>query len=151
MSTETRFTHANGDVKTDVVIVFIGKIVAAITLFCVALWMLFGIISPQLNLYRANTEKRSAIAEARARSDAAEYEARRAVEIATAEAEADRVRAAGIADANETIAQSLTPEYVRWYFVDRLDDIDGQIIYVPTEAGVPLPEAGRSVKESENG
>jgi type II secretory pathway component PulM len=126
---------------------FTLKALAGGVIFICLVIVVMGAITPQLNLYRANTEKKSAIAEARARSDAAEYEAERAIEIAGAEAEADRIRAEGIADANATIAESLTPAYTQWYFVDRLDDIDGQIIYVPTEAGVPVTEAGRAVDE----
>lgn len=100
---------------------------------------------PQYNLYKANTQKRERIAEAKAESDAAQYTAEKKVEIARADAEADRVRAEGIADANRTIANSLTPEYIRWYFIDRLDDVEGQIIYVPTEGNVPITDAGRAV------
>ena len=106
---------------------------------------------PKYDLYRAETAKRSRVAEARAESDAAQYQADRAVEIAQAEAEADRERAAGIADANRTIANSLTPEYIRWYFIDRLDDVEGQIIYVPTEGNVPITDAGRAVTQPEAG
>lgn len=126
---------------------FVVKVTVGVVVGCVALWLLVAWLSPKLNLYRAETERRAVIAEARAEAEAAQFTAERQVEIATAQAEADRIRAAGIADANATIAESLTPEYVRWYFVDRLDNIDGQIIYVPTEAGVPLPEAGRAVPQ----
>lgn len=118
-----------------------GALVAGI---CLVIWAM-GLIMPRLNLYRAETERRAVIAEQRAESEAAEFRAQREVTIAEAEAERDVIRARGIAEANEVIAASLTPEYIRWLFVDRLDDIDGQIIYVPTEAGVPITEAGRAV------
>lgn len=142
--TETKYVDANGDVKPAPVVWLVTKIVLGIILGLTLIWVALRLISPQLNLYRANTEKRAAIAEARAQSDAAEYTAKRRVEIATADAEADRIRAKGIADAQSLIAESLTPEYVRWYYVDKLDDVEGQIIYVPTEGGIPLPEAGRA-------
>lgn len=104
---------------------------------------------PKYDLYKAETAKRARVAEARAESDAAQYQADRAVEIAAAEADADRERAEGIADAQRTIANSLSPEYIRWYFIDRLDDINGQIVYVPTEGGVPVMEAGRTPQTTE--
>jgi hypothetical protein len=99
---------------------------------------------PKYDLYKAETGKRARVAEARAEADAEQYRADRAVETATAEAEARRIEAEGIRDAQDTIASSLTPEYISWFFIDRLDDIDGQVIYVPTEGGVPVMEAGRT-------
>jgi hypothetical protein len=123
------------------------KITAGVIVGLILLIWGWKYVTPKYNLYRANTEKQAIIKETQARADAARYEAERQVEIARARAEADVIRADGVAEANRLIASSLTPEYVRWYFVDRLDDINGQIIYVPTEAGVPLPEAGRAVEE----
>jgi hypothetical protein len=144
MSKRGYFLNESGDIDAQIVIRFSRNLAIGLVAFCIALWLLIGLVGPQLRLYKANTEKKAAIAEARARADAAEYEAERAVEIATAEAEADRVRAEGIADAQAAIDQTLTSEYIQWYFIDRLDDVEGQIIYVPTEAGVPIPEAGRA-------
>lgn len=145
----SRYFDENDNPKVGPIAWLITKVVGGLFLVILIIWMALRLISPQLNLYKAETEKKAAIAEARAQSDAAKYTAERAIEIATAEAEADRIRAKGIADANALIAKSLTPEYIQWYFVDRLDDVNGQIIYVPTEAGVPVTEAGRAVKEVE--
>lgn len=131
-----RVTH-----YTKLVLRVVGYLAGGIVLI---IWLM-GLVMPRLNLYRAETERRAVIAEQRAESEAAEFRAEREVTIAEAEAERDVIRARGIAEANEVIAASLTPEYIRWLFVDRLDDIDGQIIYVPTEAGVPVTEAGRAV------
>jgi hypothetical protein len=141
---ETRYETADGDIKGGQIVKDVVKVVLGITGFFLVLWVVLSLAAPQLRLYKANTEKKAAIAEARAQSDAAEYTAERKVKIATSEAEADRIRAVGIADANETIASSLTDEYNQWYFIDRLDDVNGQIIYVPTEAGVPITEGGRA-------
>lgn len=92
---------------------------------------------PQYNRYKAETQKKVLIAEARAKADAAKYEADRAVEIAKATAEADRSRAEGIADANRTIAASLTPEYIQWKYVDQMDELAKQaastVVYVPRD------------------
>jgi len=88
---------------------------------------------PQYNLYKASTQKRVAIADAKARSDAAQYEASRQVEIATANANAARIKAQGVADANATIAKTLTPEYIQWLYVDQLDAVaaGAKVIYLP--------------------
>ena len=56
-------------------------------------------------------------------------------------AEAEVIRAQGIADANEIIAGSITDEYIRYKFVEGLNDGNTEVIYVPTEANLPILEA----------
>lgn len=54
--------------------------------------------------------------------------------------EADRrvIEAEGIADANEIISESLSDEYLSWYWIQNLDKHDS-VIYVPvSDTGVPL-------------
>ena len=98
---------------------------------------------PQYNLYKAETMKREKIAEAKANSDSAEYEAERAVEIAQAQAEADIIRAEGIAEANRLISESLTDEYNQWHAVEQLNP-NATTVYVPSDGPLPLPEASRT-------
>ncbi len=105
---------------------------AFVILFIIGIIFLWKLVSPQLNLYQANVEKQAQIAEARAVRDSSSL---------LAEAEVERAR--GVAEANEIIANSITPEYTRWLYVDQLDEIDGQVIYIPTEAGLPILEAER--------
>lgn len=105
--------------------------------------LLFRIVGPQLNLYKANTEKQAVIAEQRAESEAAEYRAKSQVIQAQALADAEVIRAQGIAEANRIIAESITPEYVDYLFVRALETTDNQVIYVATEAGLPVLEASR--------
>ena len=54
----------------------------------------------------------------------------------------DIIRAEGIAEANRIINESLTDQYIRWLFVDKVTEKENQIIYIPTEASVPITEAG---------
>jgi regulator of protease activity HflC (stomatin/prohibitin superfamily) len=72
-------------------------------------------------------------------------DARARAEAATLLAESEVERAKGVAEANRIIADSITPEYTTWLYVDQLDEVianGGQIIYIPTEAGIPILEAG---------
>lgn len=63
---------------------------------------------------------------------------RNEVEVARQEAERKRVEAAGIADSQEIIDESLTDEYLTWYWVDNLDEHDS-VYYVPVgENGQPV-------------
>jgi hypothetical protein len=48
----------------------------------------------------------------------------------TLEAQRKVVEAKGIADAQTIIHQSLTPEYLRWYWITHLKDYDA-VYYVP--------------------
>jgi len=60
------------------------------------------------------------------------------VEVETQEANRKRVEAQGIADSNEIIANSLTQNYLTWYWIQNLDS-HNSVIYVPIgESGLPL-------------
>lgn len=110
--------------------------VAAFVLICVGVWGVFRLVSPQLNLYKANTEREIEVREAKAHRDAA---------VLLAEAEVNRAK--GVAAANELIAESITEEYIRWLYVDQMDQLgDHSVIYIPTEGGIPILEAGRQVQ-----
>lgn len=77
----------------------------------------------------------------------AEYAARSQVTQAQAKADAEVIRARGLAESQDIIASTLTEEYLRYLYIDALAGGNGQIIYVPTEAGLPILEAGRAVTE----
>ena len=119
------------------------KIVAGVTLFLILLIGGCMAVKPQYNLYKANTEKQSVIREQEAQSKAAEFRAISEVTQAEAKAEAEVIRAKGIAEANRIIAESITPEYVNYLYVRALEATQNQVIYVPTEAGLPVLEANR--------
>jgi hypothetical protein len=59
-------------------------------------------------------------------------------------AEADIERAKGVAEANRIIGESLkgNEAYLRWLWVNNLEQTQNSVIYVPTEAGLPILEAG---------
>lgn len=62
--------------------------------------------------------------------------AKKDAEIAVANAE-------GVAKSNAIIADSLTPEYLKYLWITNLDKGNSEIIYVPTEANLPILEANR--------
>lgn len=88
---------------------------------------------------RAEQNKRIAVQEAQAKLDSAKL---------LAEAEVERAK--GISAANKIIAEGLGgPEgYLRWLWIDALNHPakGEQIIYIPTEAGLPILEAGHRAK-----
>jgi hypothetical protein len=66
-------------------------------------------------------------------------------------ADAEILRAKGVAKANQIIGQSLNHNeaYLRYLWIDHLQNEHNQVIYVPTEANLPILEAHRfnAIKE----
>lgn len=62
-------------------------------------------------------------------------------QIASLDAQAEIERAKGVAQSNQIIAEGLkgNEEYLRYLWIQTLDD--NEVIYVPTEANLPILEA----------
>jgi len=60
-------------------------------------------------------------------------------------AEAEVIRAHGVAEANRIIGDSLRENegYLRYLWIHNLAESSNQVIYVPTEANLPILEANR--------
>lgn len=87
------------------------------------------------NLWKAQYDKKIQVEDATGQKLAA-------VHLAQVEIE----RAKGVAEANRIIANSLNEEYLRYFYISQLSKVEnagGRIIYVPTEAGLPILEAGK--------
>lgn len=112
-------------------------------LVAIALALLVG--CPQYNVYSARKHGEAELAQATSNRNIQVLEAHAKFESAIELAKADTVRAHGIASSNAIIGQSLkgNPEYLTWLYLDNLKDTKDQIIYVPTEASLPVLEAGR--------
>ena len=94
-------------------------------------------LAGQAELARAEQNRQIAINEAKAIADSAKYKA---------DAEIERAR--GVAQANKIIGESLKGNemYLRYLYIDMLRDTGGsgrETIYIPTEANMPILEAGR--------
>ncbi len=87
-------------------------------------------------LAEAEFSRQVRVQEAQAKADAAELEG-----------QAELTRADYAARANLALAEGLGgPEaYLRYLYIRMLEEQDnaGQVIYIPTEAGMPILEAGR--------
>ncbi|MBI4342013.1 MAG: prohibitin family protein [Candidatus Omnitrophica bacterium] len=59
------------------------------------------------------------------------------------DAEIEVARATGVAKSNEIIAGSITENYLRYRWIEGLQTNQMVVIYVPTEANLPIMEAGR--------
>ncbi|MEE7491144.1 membrane protease subunit [Methylobacterium oryzae] len=105
------------------------------------------IIGPIYGVWAQRLKGRADLAQAEAETKIAVLQAEREEAAAHHYAEAEVIRAKGVARAIKEVENSLGgPEgYLRWQYVNMLEQQDGvqQIIYVPTEAGLPLLEAGK--------
>lgn len=71
------------------------------------------------------------------------------MDAATLLAGAEVERAKGVAKANQIIGDSLknNEDYLRYLFVNNLEHTSNQVIYVPTEANLPILEATRKTHQ----
>lgn len=103
---------------------------------------------PQYNVYNQKLAGEAELARAESNRKIAIAEAEAKRESAKALSEAEIIRAEGVAKANSIIGDSLknNEAYLRYLYITGLNDSDdkgNKIIYVPTEAGLPILEAGR--------
>lgn len=103
---------------------------------------------PQYNVWRASLAGEAELrrAEQNRRITVEEANAKKAAAQALADAEV--IRAKGVAEANRIVGESLSDSenYLRYLWIDNLGNTSNQVIYIPTEAGLPILEAGKSVK-----
>ncbi|MBC2667065.1 membrane protease subunit [Novosphingobium flavum] len=117
----------------------------SLVLVLAALIGLMMVVLPQYRVYSQRLAGEAALAEAQSSRQVAILEARAKKESAISLAEAEVIRADGAAKANRILQNSLGgPEgYLRYLQIQALEDSKAQLIYVPTEAGLPITEAGR--------
>src|SRR5689334_10072755 len=90
---------------------------------------------PQYNVYQMRKQGEAALAHAQSSKEVAVATAKAKMESASYEAQADTIRAHGIARSNEIIGQSLTDAYLHWFWIDNIDK-SNNVIYVPTETNL---------------
>lgn len=132
----------------DGILAAIGILFAAL----LALAGLFGIWYAYKNVqvWGAEMSGRAVLAEAEYSRQVRIEEARALEAAAQLEGQAELTRAEYSARANAALAEGLGgPEaYLRYLYIRMLEESDqtGQIIYIPTEAGMPVLEAGRALQ-----
>lgn len=108
---------------------------------------------PTYNVYTAKKAGEAVLAHAQASREVAVAEAKAKMESASLLAQADTIRAHGVARANSIIGESLknNEAYLHWLWIDNIEKNPQAVIYVPTEANLPILEAGnRHTKQPES-
>lgn len=127
--------------STSTVVAWFAGVIAVIVLFIGIIWgwQTFRVYSAgqagKAELAQAEYNRQIIVRQAQAKLDASQLEAEAAV-----------AHAKGVKESNDIISNSLGgPEgYLRFLYIQMLQDSDNkQVIYIPTEAGLPVLEAGK--------
>lgn len=125
------------DTKTAAAVTSVIFTLLGVLMFCFWAWPNYMVyqqgLAGEAELKRAEQNRKIAINEAEAKRDAASM-------LAQAEVE----RAKGVAEANKIIGDSLNENeaYLRYLWIEALMQ-GNSVIYVPTEANLPILEAGK--------
>ncbi len=138
---------------------YIGELAVLAVLGVIALvvvlwgWPKYKVYSSELagqaRLKEAEWSKQILIQEAKAQEQASLLQAQAKVTLAKAQGQAEVEHARATAEANRIIGESLRDNeaYLRYLWIQGLKDGAGERIYIPTEAGLPILEAGELKKK----
>ena len=120
-------------------IIFVSIVLVSSIFFLVPIYSVWQQrLAGEAELARADSNRKIAILEAQAKQESAK-----------SLAEAEIIRARGVAEANKIIGSSLdqNESYLRYLWIQSLNSNGKEVIYVPTEANLPILESQRLKRE----
>ncbi len=96
---------------------------------------------PRYSVYSSEMDGKAEMAKAEQNRMIQVEEAKANLESQKLNSEAEVVRAEGMAEAIEIEDGKLTEQYIHYLWVRNIDKMDGEKIYIPTEANLPILEA----------
>ncbi len=136
------YQNENGYTKTAPVI---ATVVVVIVLIIGFIGSLMAIL-PIYNVWSSGKNGEAELAQAEYNRQILVRTAQAKKDSAQLEADSEVIRATGVSKANAIVAEGLGgPEgYLRYLYIHMLSEqTDKQIIYIPTEAGLPILEASK--------
>ena len=126
------------------------SIVAGVAAAAVVAFGMF--VMPMYRVWQQNQEGKAELARAEQNRQITVQEALAKAEAAKALAQAEVIRAEGVARANQIIGESLKDNeaYIHYLWIEALRETKGEVIYIPTEAGIPITEAGNRKRRQAN-
>lgn len=128
-----------------------------LALIAVGLFILLGgigsymYIAPKYNVWSQEMDGKAEYAKAEQNRKIKIEEAKANLEAEKLNAQAEIERAKGAAEAIRIENGSITPTYIQYLWVRQQNaNTNNRIIYIPTEAGLPILEAGRVANENGN-
>lgn len=124
----------------------VGGFILFVVVCLLASVLLIG--CPSYNVYTSKMQGRALLAHAQSAKEVAVATAKAKMESAAYEAQADTIRAHGVARSNQIIGESLknNQPYLYWLWIDHLEKAN--VIYVPTESNMPILEAGKRMDKN---
>lgn len=100
---------------------------------------------PKYTVYSQEMYGKAKLAEAESSRQIAVLESKAKLDSSKNLAMSEIERAKGVAEANKIIGNSLNQNesYLRYLYIQALENNQNNVIYVPTEAGLPILEAGK--------
>ncbi len=125
-----------------------GKLMGSIVVIAVVAIVLILAVMPVYNVWSRELSGKAELKEAEWNRQIAIEEAQARLASAELDALSEVERAKGVAEANKIIGTSLkdNSEYLIWRWIEGLHDEHTDVIYIPTEANIPIIEIGRSIK-----
>jgi regulator of protease activity HflC (stomatin/prohibitin superfamily) len=127
-----------------------------VVLIATALFLITGgvgscmYVAPKYNVWKQEMDGKAEFAKAEQNRKIKIEEAKANLEAEKLNAQAEIERAKGAAEAIRIENGSITPAYIQYLWVRQQNaNTNNKIIYIPTEAGLPVLEAGR-VANDEN-
>lgn len=122
---------------------------AVFVLLTVLVGLILGIpgcmyVMPQYSVWEQSLSGKAELGKAQFNRQIKIQEAEATLEAAKHLANAEIERAKGAAEANRILGDSLKgkEEYLRYLWIEKMDS-NKEVIYIPTEAGIPILEAGK--------
>lgn len=123
--------------------IYLSGFVSLLLVILVISWFQFA--SPMICIWQERQAGKAELARAESNRQIKVCEAMAFKESAKSLADAEIIRARGVAEANQIIGKSLSEneQYLRYLWIQSLKDNHKEVIYVPTEANLPILEAQR--------
>lgn len=128
---------------------FLVAIGSLVTVVLLTIGLIFGIFWgwPQYKVYSQEMEGEAILAKAQSERRVLVETAKAKLDASKLEAQAEIERAKGVAASNKIIADGLqnNENYLKYLWISKLGENQNAptVIYVPTEGGLPILEAGK--------
>lgn len=116
-----------------------GLVILSLIAIAVIIALMFGL--PTYNVWQQEMSGRAELAKAEQNRQIKIEEAKANLEAEKLNAQAEIERARGAAEAIRIENGSLTPTYIQYLWVRQQNNIPEKVIYIPTEANLPILEA----------
>lgn len=136
------FTYDPSRAEITIHSAFYWLIVAAV--FLLTLFCMVG--CPHYSVWKQEMVGRAELAQAEQNRQIKIEEAKANLEAEKLNAQAEVERAKGAAEAIKIENGSITPTYIQYLWVRQQNTATSKVVYIPTEAGLPILEAGQNAQ-----